>query len=107
MLSLICVYVFHSHCSRDHFLQGDQGNFFFFFTVANKGINNTEMFLLCLLLFVAEQGLWKAKVFPAFHTAMLARKLGVPGRLGRGTAGTGGPNQPKEYSRQYDTILNI
>lgn len=60
--------------------------------MASKGINNTEMFLLWLLLLRAEQGLWKAKAFSAFHTAMLARKLGVPGRLREDIAGTGDPN---------------
>lgn len=54
--------------------------------MSSKGINNTEKFLLCLLLLRAEQGLGKAKALSAFHTAMLARKMG--GDIGE----TGDPN---------------
>lgn len=56
---------------------------------------------------IAEQGVHRAKAFSAFHTAKVARKLGVPGRLGGDTAGTGDPKWPKGNSRPYDIMLRI
>lgn len=56
---------------------------------------------------IAQQGLHKAKAFSSFHTALLARKLGVHWKLGGDTARTIDSNQPKRYSRPYGIVLSI
>lgn len=64
------------------------------FTVATMGlcfVLNTGL-IIQKCFFIAEQGLHRAKAFSVFHTAILARKLEVHGKLGGDTGRTGDPS---------------
>ena len=55
---------------------------------------------------VAEQGLHRAKAFPAFHAALPVRRPGVDKVLRGDTARTGGPNRPKGCPILHGVMLS-